>query len=84
MTTRPQDVPAKKASKQPGKASKQRVDKSPVKLHADVMESVRIVATYRGENIQDILSNILRPIIFRMEREERAKRDRKLAEEGGE
>lgn len=40
------------------------------KLRADVMESARIVAAYRGVQIQDLLSEILRPALARMEREE--------------
>jgi hypothetical protein len=40
-----------------------------VKLHMDVIESARIVAAYKGEQISDMLSNILRPILADMERE---------------
>jgi hypothetical protein len=42
----------------------------PAKLHADVMETARIVAAYKGVQIQDLLSDILRPILRRMHREE--------------
>jgi hypothetical protein len=45
-----------------------------VKLNMDVVESARIVAAYRGETITDLLSDILRPILDRMEHEEVAKR----------
>jgi hypothetical protein len=41
----------------------------PAKIHADVMESARNVANMKGEHIQDLLSNILRPILAEMERE---------------
>jgi hypothetical protein len=46
----------------------------PAKLHADVMESARIVAAYKGKQIQDLLSEILRPILVDMEREESDRR----------
>lgn len=45
-----------------------------VKLHIDVIESARIVAAYRGEAMTDMLSDILRPILVKMEREEVARR----------
>jgi len=45
-----------------------------MKLHVDVIESARIVAAYRGEAMTDMLSDILRPILAKMEREEVAKR----------
>jgi hypothetical protein len=44
------------------------------KLHADVVESARIVAAFRGDLIADLLSNILRPILAKMEQEEMVKR----------
>lgn len=46
----------------------------PAKIHADVLESARIVAAYKGVPIQDLLSDILRPILANMEREEIQKR----------
>jgi len=45
-----------------------------MKLHMDVIESARIVAAYRGEAMTDMLSDILRPILAEMEREETARR----------
>lgn len=40
-----------------------------VKLYTDVVESARIVAAYRNEQIADLLSGILRPVLDRMEQE---------------
>lgn len=45
-----------------------------VKLPMDVIEAARIVAAYRGEAMQDMLAEILRPALTRMEREEVARR----------
>jgi hypothetical protein len=45
-----------------------------VKLHIDVIEAARIVAAYRGDSMTDMLSDILRPVLAKMEREEIAKR----------
>jgi hypothetical protein len=45
-----------------------------VKLHVDVIESARIVAAYRNETMTDMLGEILRPVLAKMEREEVAKR----------
>lgn len=45
-----------------------------VKLPADVVESVRIVAAYRGETITDLLGNLLRPLLAEMEQKEVARR----------
>lgn len=45
-----------------------------VKLALDVIESARVVAALTGEPMTDILSDILRPIIFKREQEELAKR----------
>jgi hypothetical protein len=47
-----------------------------VKLHMEVIESARIVAAYRGEQISDMLSEILKPILAKMEQEEIAKRSK--------
>jgi len=47
-----------------------------VKLHMDVIESARIVAAYRGEQISDLLSNLLRPVLVRLEAEEANRRAR--------
>lgn len=73
MATGLLDMAAKKATTQP------------VKLHLDVIESARIVAAYRGEPIQDLLSDILRPILAKMEREETARRAKRTqGPKGGE
>jgi hypothetical protein len=45
-----------------------------VKLHMDVIESARIVAAIRNVSMTDMLSDMLRPELVRMEREELAKR----------
>jgi hypothetical protein len=47
-----------------------------VKLHMDVIESARIVAAYRNESMTDLLSDLLRPTLAKMEEEEIAKRTR--------
>lgn len=47
-----------------------------VKLHVDVIEAARIVAAYRGEPISDMLSDILRPILAKLEAEEVARRSK--------
>jgi hypothetical protein len=45
-----------------------------VKLHVDVIETARIVAAYRGDSMTDLLSEILRPVLKKMEKEEVEKR----------
>jgi hypothetical protein len=45
-----------------------------VKLHTDVIDSARVVSALRGEPMQDMISDILRPILTRMEHEEIGKR----------
>ena len=45
-----------------------------VKLHIDVIESARIVAAYRGDTMTELLSDILRPVLGKLESEEIAKR----------
>lgn len=45
-----------------------------VKLPADVMESARIVAAYTGGSMAELLGDILRPVLAKMEREEFARR----------
>jgi hypothetical protein len=49
-------------------------DTQSVKLKLDVIQSARIVASCRGVSITDLLSDILRPIVAKMEREEMTKR----------
>jgi hypothetical protein len=50
-----------------------------VKLEGDVVESARIVAAYKGGTITALLSDILRPILAEMERDEAAKRAKATA-----
>lgn len=45
-----------------------------VKIPMDVVESARIVAAYRGETMTELMGDILRPALARMEQEEIAKR----------
>jgi hypothetical protein len=49
---------------------------SSIKLMTDVVESARIVAAYRNEPMTDMLSDLLRPVLARMEREEVTKRSK--------
>jgi hypothetical protein len=50
-----------------------------VKVHYDVVESARIVSAYRGESMTDMLSDLLRPVLAKMEQEETSKRLRATA-----
>lgn len=52
-----------------------------VKLHMDVIESARIVTGYTGDSMTDLLSEILRPILVRMEKSEVAKREKEREKE---
>jgi hypothetical protein len=45
-----------------------------VKLPMDVIESARVVSACRGESMTELLGDILRPIIAKMEQEELGKR----------
>lgn len=45
-----------------------------VKLHPDVIETARIVTAYTGDSMTDLLSDILRPILVKMEQEQVARR----------
>jgi hypothetical protein len=45
-----------------------------IKLPIDVIESARIVAAYRSETMTELMGEILRPALARMEQEEIAKR----------
>jgi hypothetical protein len=47
-----------------------------VKIPMDVLESARIVSAYRGSTMTDLLGDILRPALARLEQEETAKRAR--------
>jgi hypothetical protein len=58
------------------KSKKQPLTTLPVRLHADVVETARIVSAYTGESMTDMLSDILRPVLRRRETEEVAKRNR--------
>jgi hypothetical protein len=49
-----------------------------VKLHMDVVKSARIIVAERGGTLTDLLSNMLRPQLFDIEREVLAERSRKL------
>ncbi len=51
-----------------------------VKLRTEVYESAQIVATLRGESLQDLVSNILEPALKRMEADELAKRTRQISQ----
>ena len=46
----------------------------PVKLHSDVVDSARIVSAIRNEPMSDMISDILRPILAKMEHEEMGRR----------
>jgi hypothetical protein len=59
---------AKKKSRAPEQTLKS------VKLAADVVESARIISAITDEGMSDMLSNILRPILFRLEKEAQEKR----------
>jgi hypothetical protein len=49
-----------------------------VKIRSDVMDSARVVAVLTGESIADMLSDILRPVLARREREEVARKAKDL------
>lgn len=49
------------------------------KLPADVVESARIVAAFRNQSMADLIGEILRPVLKRMEAEEIAKRTKSNA-----
>jgi len=51
-----------------------RQQKNSVKLDDDVMKSARIVSTYKDVHMSTLLSQILRPILRKMEVEEVEKR----------
>jgi hypothetical protein len=55
-----------------------------VKLPMDVVESARIVSAFRGEPMTEMLGELLRPILARMEREEIAKRTKLRGKREGE
>jgi hypothetical protein len=55
-----------------------------VKLEMDVIESARIVTAYRGVTMTELLSQILRPALIKMEQDEIAKRIKKPAKRGQE
>jgi hypothetical protein len=45
-----------------------------IKLPMDIVESARIVSAYQGVAMADLLADILRPVLRRLESEEMAKR----------
>ncbi len=45
-----------------------------VRIRADTVEAARIVSAYRGENMIDMISDILQPILAKMEAQEVARR----------
>ena len=45
-----------------------------VKLPMDVIETARIVTAYTGDSMTDLLGDILRPVLVKMEQEQVAKR----------
>jgi hypothetical protein len=51
-----------------------KADRLSIKLDADLVQSARLIAALTGEDQQDLLARILRPILTRMEAEELAKR----------
>ena len=55
--------------------------KRSVKMPVDVLDTARVVAALRNETITDVLSDILRPALAKLEREELAKRSKRA--EGG-
>lgn len=54
----------------------------PVKLHDDVVASARIISALDGVTMTDLLSDILRPILGKMEREGLARRSAAIQAEG--
>jgi hypothetical protein len=50
-----------------------------VKIPMDVLESARIVSAYRGTTMTDLIGDILRPALAKMEQEEMAKRTKTTA-----
>jgi hypothetical protein len=55
----------------PGKLTTQSV-----KLETDVLEAARIVSAYRGVSMTELLGEVLRPALAKMEQEEIAKRQK--------
>lgn len=47
-----------------------------VKLDEDVVDQARIVASYRKQSITDLLGEILRPALLKMEQDEVSKRNK--------
>lgn len=62
------------------KASQPKIENLSVKMPVDVLDTARVVAALRGETITDVLANILRPALAKLEREELAKRAKRTAE----
>jgi hypothetical protein len=53
-----------------------------VKLPIDVIDSARIVAALRNQAMSDLMSDILRPALARMERKELARRSQEWERKG--
>jgi hypothetical protein len=53
-----------------------------VKLRIKAIESARIVAAYRNETLTDLISDIIEPVLAKMEKEEVAKRNKPLKGKG--
>jgi hypothetical protein len=54
--------------------ARKKMDTVQVRLTTDVADSARIVAAFRGEQMSDFLSDLLRPILRKMEDDEMDKR----------
>lgn len=65
-------MPAALLSAPPMPPSKQQTQS--VKLEIDVVEAARIVTAFRNVSMTELLSEILRPALAKMEQEEMAKR----------
>jgi hypothetical protein len=54
-----------------------------IKLRTATVEAARIVSAYRGEHMAEMLSDLLDPILAKMEQQEVAKRSRPERGKGG-
>jgi hypothetical protein len=64
----------------PMASSSEKPKTMPVKLAVDVIESARVVSSMRGEAMSDLLSDILRPILSKMEKDEMTRRLKAMEE----
>lgn len=67
-----QDVSARKAERKAETLS--------FKIPVDVLDMARVVAALRNESMTDVIANILRPALAKMEREELVKRTKRSAQ----